>query len=122
MAQRIYLAKRSYASIKTQQPSARMPSAGKKVAIEILTFVLIAMAFVPHVTVLVTSFFKWEAGILSSRLTWEYFAPLQSQSELHMGYAEHGHRGTFLTFRWESLRRRHREKALSLPLEGVTCS
>jgi len=76
MAQRIYLAKRSYASIKTQQPSARMPSAGKKVAIEILTFVLIAMAFVPHVTVLVTSFFKWEAGILSSRLTWENFSRL----------------------------------------------
>jgi len=76
MAQRLYLARRSYASIKTQQPSARLPSAGKKVGIEILALILIAMAFVPHITVLVTSFFKWEAGILSPTPTWDNFARL----------------------------------------------
>ena len=76
MAQRIYLAKRSYASIKTQQPSARMPTTRQKTGIAILTVVLIAMAFVPHITVLITSFFKWEAGILTSTLTWDNFSRL----------------------------------------------
>jgi len=76
MGQRLYLAKRSYASIKTRQPSARMPSTRKKIGIEMLTLLLIAIAFVPHVTVFVTSFFRWEAGILSATPTLENFARL----------------------------------------------
>lgn len=76
MAQRFYLAKRSYASIKTRQPSARLPQAGKKAAIWIFTLVLLAMAFVPHITVLITSFFRWEAGILTARPTLDNFSRL----------------------------------------------
>jgi len=99
LVQRLYLAKRSYASIKTQQPSARMPSAGKKVAIEILTLALIAMAFVPHITVLVTSFFKWEAGILSSIPTWENFVRLFNLSLNSIWVTlTTGTAATFLTF------------------------
>lgn len=76
MVQRLYLAKRSYASIKTQQPSARVPTTGKKVGIGIFTVMLLAMAFVPHLTVLVTSFFRWDAGVLTSVFTWDNFARL----------------------------------------------
>lgn len=65
MGQRFYLAKRSYASIKAQAPSAMLPSRGKKVFIWIYAATILAIAFVPHITVLVTSFFKWEAGILT---------------------------------------------------------
>jgi iron(III) transport system permease protein len=66
MGQRFYLAKRSYASIKAQQPSAMLPSPGKRAAILAYAALTLAIAFVPHLTVLVTSFFKWEAGILTA--------------------------------------------------------
>jgi iron(III) transport system permease protein len=99
MAQRFYLAKRSYASIKTRQPSARLPSAGKKARITAFAVVLLAMAFVPHITVLVTSFFTWEAGILTSHLTLDNFTRL---FRLNLGSIwvtlTTGIAATFLTF------------------------
>ena len=99
LAQRFYLARRSYASIKTQQPSARMPSVKKKITIEILTLILIAIAFVPHITVLVTSFLKWEAGILSSTLTWGNFIRLFNLSFNSIWVTlTTGTAATFLTF------------------------
>jgi iron(III) transport system permease protein len=78
MAQRLYLSRRSYASIKTQQPSVRMPSRGKKIGIEMLTLVLIAMAFVPHITVLVTSSSSGRRASSAQSLLGELCTPLQS--------------------------------------------
>ncbi len=63
--QRIYLARRSYASVKTHQPSARMATPKIKIATYCLTTVVLLMAFIPHITVLITSFFEWRVGIIT---------------------------------------------------------
>jgi len=99
MGQRFYLARRSYASIKAQQPSARLPNRGKLAFIWAYTAAVLAIAFVPHVTVLVTSFFKWEAGVLTSSPTLANYARL---IRLNLGSIwvtlSTGVAATFLTF------------------------
>lgn len=68
-AQKIYLARRSYASIKTHQPSVRLASPKQKLASGIVTFIILFCAFIPHLTVLITSFFEWKVGILTNQVT-----------------------------------------------------
>lgn len=76
MGQRFYLAKRSYSSIKAQAPSAMRPSPLRLAFIWIYALLVLAIAFVPHVTVLITSFFRWDAGILTKLPTLDNYARL----------------------------------------------
>lgn len=75
-AQRFYLARRSYASVKTKQPSARIPSSGRKVCIYTAATFILLLAFVPHITVFISAFFEWHVGILSSSFTLDNFVGL----------------------------------------------
>lgn len=74
--QRIYLARRSYASIKTHQPSARAATTKHRVFTYAITFVVLLFAFIPHITVLISSFFKWRVGILTSTPTFANYVRL----------------------------------------------
>ncbi len=67
--QRVYLARRSYASIKTNQPSARAATKKHRIFTYAITFIVILFAFIPHITVLITSFFTWRVGIITSTPT-----------------------------------------------------
>ena len=82
MGQRIYLASRSYASVKSRQPSVMQPSRGKRVFILSFAAVVFVFAFLPHLTVLITSFLKWKVGIVTAIPTLENFSRLFS-TELH---------------------------------------
>ncbi len=64
MAQRLYLAKKSYASIASKSIALIKPPKKQKAAILAFSGLLIFMAFVPHMTVLVTSFLRWSSGIV----------------------------------------------------------
>lgn len=76
MGQRIYLASRSYASVKSRNPSVMFPSKGKKLFILGLTGIVLFFAFLPHLTVLITSFLKWKVGVVTSIPTFENFLNL----------------------------------------------
>ncbi len=76
MGQRIYLASRSYASVKSRNPSAMLPSKSKKSFILGFTGVILFLAFLPHLTVLITSFLKWNVGVVTSIPTIENFLNL----------------------------------------------
>lgn len=67
--QRIYLARRSYASIKTNKPSARRASTKHRILTYLITFIVLLCAFIPHLSVLITSFFTWRAGVITSNPT-----------------------------------------------------
>ena len=69
MAQRVYLAKRSYASVKTRQPSARMPGNLRLGGIYGAAGMILLFAFIPHITVVVSAFFDWSAGVITARFT-----------------------------------------------------
>ncbi len=75
-AQRFYLARRSYASIKSKQPSVRMPGRIRKIGINAATAVILLFAFLPHLTVLISAFFEWNVGVMTSRFTLGNFASL----------------------------------------------
>jgi iron(III) transport system permease protein len=64
MAQRIYLATKSYASIASKSIALINPPRRVKAGIVSYAAVLIFMAFVPHLTVIITSFLQWSSGIV----------------------------------------------------------
>jgi len=64
MAQRLYLAKKSYASIASKSIVLINPPKRQKAAILALAGLMIFMAFVPHITVFITSFLQWSSGIV----------------------------------------------------------
>ncbi len=64
MAQRLYLAKKSYASIASKSIALINPPKRQKAAILALAGLMIFMAFVPHITVFITSFLQWSSGIV----------------------------------------------------------
>ena len=76
MGQRIYLASRSYASVKSRKPSAMLPSKTKKSCILGFTGIVLFFAFLPHLVVFITSFLKWNVGIVTSTPTFENFLNL----------------------------------------------
>jgi len=67
--QRIYLAGRAYASIKTSKPSVLKPSGKMKTLIYMFTITVAFFAFLPHITVFILSFLKWNVGIVTGILT-----------------------------------------------------
>lgn len=86
MGQRIYLASRSYASVKSRQPSVMQPSRVKRRCILGFTALVCGFAFLPHVTVLITSFLKWNVGVVTAVPTLKNFVKLFS-TELHAVFA-----------------------------------
>lgn len=69
MAQRLYLAKKSYASIAAKSIALIDPPRRVKVGIVSYAVLLIFMAFVPHLTVIITSFLQWSSGIVKPIFT-----------------------------------------------------
>lgn len=79
-AQRFYLARRSYASIKTHQPSARLATSRQKLFTYSFTALVLLLAFIPHITVLISSFLQWRVGILTSVPTFANYGRLMRTS------------------------------------------
>jgi iron(III) transport system permease protein len=71
--QRLYLARKSFASLKAQRPIFLQPTKKGTVLILTLASVLLLVAFIPHITVLITSFLKWISGIVQPEFTVENF-------------------------------------------------
>jgi len=69
LAQRMYLASKSYASIAAKTIALINPSRRVKAGIVAYAVLLIFMAFVPHLTVIITSFLQWNAGIVQPVFT-----------------------------------------------------
>jgi iron(III) transport system permease protein len=76
MAERIYLARRSYASVKTHQPSVRAAGRQRIFFTYLLTGIVLLFAFTPHVTVAISAFVKWKSGIPTSEWTLGNFTRL----------------------------------------------
>ncbi|MDK2865560.1 MAG: iron(III) transport system permease protein [Thermotogota bacterium] len=69
MAQRIYLALKSFASISAYRAVLVKPWRTLKLIVGGFTALVLAIAFVPHITVLITSFLEWTAGVVTTRFT-----------------------------------------------------
>ncbi len=63
MAQQIYLARRGYAAVSSRQSAPRELSRLGHILTLSFTALVLLLAFVPHITVLITSFVKWRAGL-----------------------------------------------------------
>lgn len=68
-AQRIYLALKSFASVSAYRALLVKPWRSLKLMMGCFTSLVLTMAFVPHITVLITSFLKWTAGIVTTQFT-----------------------------------------------------
>jgi len=68
-AQRIYLALKSFASVSAYRAILVKPWRSLKLMVGFFTAFVLAMAFVPHVTVLITSFLQWTAGVVTTQFT-----------------------------------------------------
>jgi iron(III) transport system permease protein len=69
MAQQIYLARRGFAVVSSRRPQQReLTRRGHMLALGFAGLVLL-LAFVPHLTVLVTSFLKWRVGLPTTTFT-----------------------------------------------------
>jgi iron(III) transport system permease protein len=68
-AYRAYLGFGTYATVSARRLSPRKPSAPVHAAILGFAGFVLAMAFVPHVTVLITSFLEWRSGVVFPVLT-----------------------------------------------------
>src|SRR5690606_37118876 len=73
MVQRFYLATKSYASIASRSTTLIEPSRGQKYLILTFSSFLIFLAFVPHLTVALTSLLQWRSGIVSPIWTVENY-------------------------------------------------
>jgi iron(III) transport system permease protein len=77
-AQRAYLAALSFASIGGRRTMVRSLSPKLRVFVTALVWGTLGVAFVPHLTVLVTSFLEWRSGIVTATVTlanyWKLFA------------------------------------------------
>jgi len=66
--QRVYLSARSYAALKRTSPAALQPTRAQRLLVLAFTAVVLFFAFLPHLTVLVTSFLRWSSGVATT--TW----------------------------------------------------
>jgi iron(III) transport system permease protein len=85
MAQRVYLATKAYASISARTLGLMEPPRRQKALIVGFAALLIFMAFVPHLTVTLTSFLQWRSGIVSPIFTLENYVRMV-RSELNSIY------------------------------------
>jgi len=63
MMQQLYLSRRGYAAVSSRRPEQRELSRAGHCLTLILSGCVLLLAFVPHITVLVTSFVKWRVGL-----------------------------------------------------------
>jgi iron(III) transport system permease protein len=68
MAQQVYLARRGFAVVSARRPERRKLSTTGQVAAWTFASTVLFFAFVPHLTVLATSFMEWRVGL--PRLSW----------------------------------------------------
>jgi len=97
MGQRIYLATRAYASITSHDVILIKPLKHKKLFIMTYAIIIISIIFIPHLTVTITSFFKWSSGVIKPIITLENYSRMIG-TELHSIYVSFllGTTATFL--------------------------
>jgi len=76
IAQRISLARRSFASIAARSPITVKPARSTQIGLIVYASVIIGISFIPHVSVTVTSFLKWASGIPRPILTLSNYSRL----------------------------------------------
>jgi iron(III) transport system permease protein len=76
MAQQLYLARRGFAVVAARRPERRkLSKRGQALALTFASLVLF-LAFVPHLTVLVTSFLEWRVGLPRPAITLSNYATM----------------------------------------------
>ncbi|MCL4516393.1 MAG: iron ABC transporter permease [Firmicutes bacterium] len=80
LLQRYYLSRREYSSVGAVRVQPRRLSPGKTVlALAGIMFVIL-ISFVPHITVIITSFMKWQWGIVKPLFTLANYAKVWSEA------------------------------------------
>ncbi|MCY3997326.1 MAG: iron ABC transporter permease [Rhodobacter sp.] len=72
--QRLLLVARSFASVTSRQSFLERPSVPVRTLAAFLSVLMLGMAFVPHVTVGVTSFLEWRVGTVTGNFTLQNYA------------------------------------------------
>ena len=98
-AQRTILAKKTYAAVSVKRYSLVKPGKGTAIIIGIYITAVLAMSFLPHVTLLIVSFMEWKYGVLMGNFTLANYEKLFAQqlTPIWMTFAL-GLTATFLTF------------------------
>ncbi len=76
MAQQVYLARRGFAVVSARRPDRRKLSTTGQVAAWVFASTVLFFAFVPHLTVLATSFMEWRVGLPRFSLTLSNYATM----------------------------------------------
>lgn len=74
--QRIVLAARSYASVTARRSAQDEPTPAVRRTAYVLAAVMLGFAFLPHATVLVTSFLEWRVGVVTAVPTLRNYAEM----------------------------------------------
>ena len=67
--QRLFLASKSYASVSANKRNLDKPNTKLKIFIYLFSFLILIISFLPHILVIITSFFEWSSGIVTNTLT-----------------------------------------------------
>ena len=67
--QRLFLASKSYSSITASKRKLDKPNTKIKLFIYIFSFLILSISFLPHIVVIITSFFEWSSGVVTNNLT-----------------------------------------------------
>jgi iron(III) transport system permease protein len=67
--QRLFLAGKSYSSITASKRQLDKPNIKIKLFIYIFSFFILSISFLPHLVVIITSFFEWSSGVVTNNLT-----------------------------------------------------
>lgn len=74
--QRLILSGRSFASVSTRRQVLSTPSPAVQGGIYLFAGTVIALAFTPHLVVIITSFLEWQAGTVTAIPTWANYQTL----------------------------------------------
>ena len=67
--QRLFLASKSFSSITASKRQLDKPNTKIKLFIYIFSFLILSISFLPHIVVIITSFFEWGSGVVTNNLT-----------------------------------------------------
>ena len=67
--QRLFLASKSFSSITASKRQLDKPNTKIKLFIYIFSFLILSISFLPHIVVIITSFFEWSSGVVTNNLT-----------------------------------------------------
>ncbi len=98
-AQRVILARKTYAAVSVKRYQLEKPRKGTRVAIGACVTVALTMSFLPHITLCVVSFMEWKYGVLLGNFTTAHYQKLFTQqlTPVWMTFAL-GIAATLLTF------------------------